>query len=195
MLLPSDGCDATEHQRCAGVTRVPKGDWFCGECKADKAAKAKAGKSPAAKKGGGATARGQLSKKAVEEADEDQWDDAEPTDDEDDLSDRCRVCLGPDSEENNLILLCDKCDMPVSATARGMHISDPQADRCLADLALDRFTRSATEWSLCRRAIGSAMPASSRASRPKLRRRAPRPAPRAAADRTHGGVRRGRGGR
>jgi hypothetical protein len=31
-MLMCDGCDACHHVACVGLTCVPEGDWFCGEC-------------------------------------------------------------------------------------------------------------------------------------------------------------------
>jgi hypothetical protein len=31
-ILLCDGCDAAQHQQCAGVQQVPEGDWFCSQC-------------------------------------------------------------------------------------------------------------------------------------------------------------------
>ena len=31
-MLMCDGCDATSHMKCEGLTTVPEGDWFCVEC-------------------------------------------------------------------------------------------------------------------------------------------------------------------
>jgi hypothetical protein len=31
-IVLCDGCDAAEHQQCAGLKAVPGGDWFCGAC-------------------------------------------------------------------------------------------------------------------------------------------------------------------
>ena len=42
-ILLCDGCDAAEHQQCAGVAAVPAGDWFCGKCHASGLATAQAG--------------------------------------------------------------------------------------------------------------------------------------------------------
>jgi hypothetical protein len=39
-ILLCDGCDAAEHQRCAGVEQVPEGDWFCSACSQPAAAAA-----------------------------------------------------------------------------------------------------------------------------------------------------------
>lgn len=35
-MLLCDGCDAGCHLKCAGLRRVPKGDWFCGACEGAK---------------------------------------------------------------------------------------------------------------------------------------------------------------
>ena len=40
VLLLCDGCDKGFHKKCAGVRRVPKGDWFCACCKEEKQAAA-----------------------------------------------------------------------------------------------------------------------------------------------------------
>ena len=37
VLLLCDGCDHACHLKCAGLRRVPKGDWFCRDCTAKRA--------------------------------------------------------------------------------------------------------------------------------------------------------------
>ncbi len=51
VLLLCDGCDAPHHLGCAGLAKVPRGKWYCGECSAArvKAAPARRGTRAAAK--------------------------------------------------------------------------------------------------------------------------------------------------
>ncbi|XRA99578.1 lysine-specific demethylase [Pycnococcus provasolii] len=47
VLLLCDGCDKAYHKKCAGVRRVPKGDWFCSTCKEQKCSTCKEPKKAA----------------------------------------------------------------------------------------------------------------------------------------------------